>query len=714
MCYDNGYPTALPAKVYLAELIRHFFPGRDLAPPRPFGRRDTAAPTKRTATREKIDPTGADGGDGGKRRSSIFDHVRGKGEGKGKGKGKSGFKGPSSTFAGASHNFSSVVQSLNLSTKVGAARRAAVNLQGVPRRSRSTEGTGDAGGGEGADRDGGVGASEETSLQDVPRQTRETAVTPAANLGVLLQHATREVGEGKKTGAGGLWEDKKEKQEEMWGEKDGEEERQPLTPAVHGDSHVGKDIAGKTVRRDSRANLDFVSADESSTSHRQTHQSDHQRGGAASLAAQQQKRDASDKSSAASFIGDNFSTTQLHQKGRITVYVPHSPNPGVWAASVEYDGDRDVSWVLAEALRMYKREHSPVVRHAGLARRPRLVQRSRSTALGLQQEPALSPASPVVSVLRPGEELVVLVEGFDPAAAFSTRPSVVASPPTRAGAGGDFASCGADGSDLVSSERSGLPSLLPRPPPAEKRGGRSGTTPTREGEVSGSSQGRAQTDGVRRFAGVDESMGTHGGCSPPKTGKMNARGDDGSGVGRDYANNVVAKSGQAPGMTGAEERLRMRFGGFAGVSTNRNREASGHEGERTSSVDEDDDDDYDDDSLTDEEDEEEGRENYYHRNPFYGQEDAAIPQEGGGGGGGAWLGRNGSGYGSPPRSRNDVSATTRGLAERCEDDGEAEGDRTTADGERHRGQRQTGQGFPEPRSPPRSLVLEMFSAWRRG
>lgn len=709
----------LSPKVYLAELIRHFFPGRDLAPPRPVGRRD-AASSKRTAARGKIDPTTADDVGGGKQRPSFFDHTRGKGKG--------GFKGAGSTFAGATHNFPSVVQNLNLSSKISAARRAAMNLSAVPRRSRSRQGTG---GG------GGEGTSVEAACQDMPQQKTET-VTPATNLGVLLQHATREVGEEKKTGAGGLYENELETQEEKRERKEGDE-RQPLSPAVHTDSsRFDEDFAGETVKPKvvpsvaesslspprSRASLDHASTDDNVTSHRQPQQNDHQRGSAASLAAHP-KSNASEISSAVSFIGDNFSTTQLHQRGSITVYVPHSPNPGVWAACVEYDGDRDVSWVLTEALRMYNREHSPVGRHAGLARRPRLVQRPCST--GLQQEPALSPGSPVVSVLRPGEELVVLVEGFDPVAAFSTRPSVVASPPTRSGGGATFAGCEADGSELVSSERSGLPSWLPRPPPAESRRVGSGTTPTREEDVSGTSRARGPTDGPRRFAGIDESMGVHGGFNSSRTGEMNACGD-GSGVGRGYAHNVVAKGGRAPGTTGAEERLRTRFGGFGGVGTTRNREANSHEEERSSSLDEDfnddddddgDDDDDDDDSLTAEEDDEEGdgEYQYHHRNPWYGQGGASNPQGGGeggrGGGGGAWLERHNS-YGSPPRSRNDVSATTRGLAERCEDDSETEGDRTTANGERRRDHWQTGQGFPEPRSPPRSLVLEMFSAWRRG
>lgn len=47
---------------------------------------------------------------------------------------------------------------------------------------------------------------------------------------------------------------------------------------------------------------------------------------------------------------------------------------GAWAGSVEYDGARDIAWVLAEVLRMYARENPPLLSNRGLALKPRLVQ----------------------------------------------------------------------------------------------------------------------------------------------------------------------------------------------------------------------------------------------------------------------------------------------------------------------------------------------------
>lgn len=137
------------------------------------------------------------------------------------------------------------------------------------------------------------------------------------------------------------------------------------------------------------------------------------------------------------FIGDNISTIQGRQRGSIIVYVPQSPNPGVWTASVEYNSERDIAWVLAEVLRMYARENIPIKRQTGLARRPQLLERP-PTVWGLFQgkqewklSPALPMASPVYSLLSPGEELVVLVEGFDPALAFNPRVSLCLPPSPR-------------------------------------------------------------------------------------------------------------------------------------------------------------------------------------------------------------------------------------------------------------------------------------------
>lgn len=658
------------------------------------------------------------------RRSSLSDFLKIKSDG--------GVK-VSSAFGSGGQNFPSVAQ--NLSSKIGAAQRAAMNLHAFRRRSRFSPGISGGGGEDVAEqlapcqeaRDGEFATSAKTGRRDMPQRTEN--VNPAATLGMLLQRASRGVGEGKEAEGfrekAELWEEKKEEKDEEEGrEEAGEEEKQSVVPAVHRDSHFDVNIFGKTVKPmivpsvaepspaapNSRASGVRVSADNDGNSHRQLHQNG-QRGGPASEA-----------SPGTSFVGDNFSTTLLHQKGSIIVYVPHSPSPGVWAASVEYDGDRDVSWVLAEALRMYEREHSPVEKHAGLARRPRLVEVpsntwglfQKSNSKEWQQSPALSLTSTVVSVLRPGEELVVLVDGYDPTAAFSRRPSVVASPPTQAGGGGGFADCRAEGSRLFSDERGHLSMSLPRPSPAELRGGRGGSSLTREDEASDGS--RASSDGARRFAGIDESVGVKGGSTAPRHGEMDARGDiGGSGVG--YVD-VIAKGGTAPGATGTEDCLGMRFGDFDHIGPTRNREANSDETFH-SSDDEDHEDNDDDDSLTAEEDEEEGG-GYFHygRYPFDEQEESATRQ--GGGGGGAWLGRNNSYGGSPPQSRNNVSVTTRGLAERCEEGDEIEGsgtahsqqpDRAIAAGGEHGDQRWTGEGFPERRSPPRSLVSEMFSAW---
>lgn len=141
-----------------------------------------------------------------------------------------------------------------------------------------------------------------------------------------------------------------------------------------------------------------------------------------------------------SYIGDNLSTAQERERGSIIVHIPRTPQPGVWTASVEYDETRDVAWVLTEALRMYSREHAPVVRHTGLARKPQREQRSPGRWALLQQNTLwdvslpLEESSPVRLVLRPGEELVVLVDGFDPATAFERRFSACGTPPPHSAA----------------------------------------------------------------------------------------------------------------------------------------------------------------------------------------------------------------------------------------------------------------------------------------
>lgn len=139
------------------------------------------------------------------------------------------------------------------------------------------------------------------------------------------------------------------------------------------------------------------------------------------------------------FIGDHLSAGQERQRGNIIVLVPQVPRPGVWAASVDFAPERDIAWVLAEGLRLYAVEHQPITRHRGLARRPQLVERQREiwglfTVGGGRMEYEISPAlpatSPMHSVLVPGEELVVLVEGFDPVLAFDRRMSMCVPAPS--------------------------------------------------------------------------------------------------------------------------------------------------------------------------------------------------------------------------------------------------------------------------------------------
>lgn len=88
-------------------------------------------------------------------------------------------------------------------------------------------------------------------------------------------------------------------------------------------------------------------------------------------------------------IGDNLSTVESRWRGNIVVHVPRIANTfpldqpdalergatGTWVGSVEYDGTRNISWVLAEALRMYERENPPLSRNVGLVRKPQLLPR---------------------------------------------------------------------------------------------------------------------------------------------------------------------------------------------------------------------------------------------------------------------------------------------------------------------------------------------------
>lgn len=480
----------------------------------------------------------------------------------------------------------------------------------------------------------------------------------------------------------------------------------------------------------------------------------------------QGENNTNDHLTSTSYIGDNLSTAQRRRRGgSITVYVPRSPESGVWAAAVEYDGVRDVAWVLSEALRMFARENRPITRHAGLARRPRLVQ-SSGGRLGLfkggkvwKQSPAFPATSPVSSVLSPGEEVVVLVEGFDPAAAFGRRVSVCIPPPVRDDSGSPFGweqltetddgrvnspgvravdglhpfdqeteavrgnirsrydekrdeEEGASACEDVENIRSGgmIDALLA----ARGHGGDAAALP--RGAVNATV--RAPSDGVQRFVRADEPIGivdrlsvpqirersVGGGCVDRVHKASVASGADGPGVEQDWKGNAVCGSHQG-----------FRSYGF-GDGGRLPGEVVGAYG---------DDDGDDDDTLTDEEEVmEEGearvhgrsrgggtfheesqgrtaRSRYQSRTPFHEESSRRT-------------GTNGDNFSRP----RDNSVTTGGLEGRCEEEpgGHEEGEKrsSTQGGGGEGDQEQQAGAFPEPRSPPRSLVSAMFSAWGNG
>ena len=465
-----------------------------------------------------------------------------------------------------------------------------------------------------------------------------------------------------------------------------------------------------------------------------------------------------------SYIGDNLSTAQRRRRGgSITVYVPRSPESGVWAAAVEYDGVRDVAWVLSEALRMFARENRPITRHAGLARRPRLVE-SSGGRLGLfkggkvwKQSPAFPATSPVSSVLSPGEEVVVLVEGFDPAAAFGKRVSVCIPPPARHDSASPYGweqlteaedgrvnardVCAVDGlhpfdqqtgavrGDIrsrydekrdeeegasecedVEGIRSGgmIDALLA----ARGRGGdaaalpRGGVTPTI----------RAPSDGAQRFVRGDEPISIVGRVSVPQ---ITERAVDGGGVDR------VGKASVTSGVVGPGVERDWKGNAVGGSHQEVRGYGFGDDGRLPGEADGAYGDGYgdDDDTLTDEEELiEEGEARFrgqaraFHeespgrtvkschqsRTPF--QEETSRRTE-----------RSGGNFSHP----RDNSVTTGGLEGRCEEDpgGREKGDRqrsSTQVGDGGEDPEQQPGAFPEPRSPPRSLVSAMFLAWGNG
>lgn len=207
-----------------------------------------------------------------------------------------------------------------------------------------------------------------------------------------------------------------------------------LTAHMGGDlKGVGKDLLPRPSGGAAQGNTDAACG---AINPRHPQESNH-RGGPNTVTGYEQVVDDEETHS---YPEDSLSTALQRKRDDITVHIPRAPEPGVWTASVQLHPTCDVAWVLAEALRMYATEHRPITQHAGLARRPQLVQRP-ALAWGLirggeewVQTPALSASSRVHSLVRAGEELVVLVEGFNPANAFdaSRRASVCAPPPLRA------------------------------------------------------------------------------------------------------------------------------------------------------------------------------------------------------------------------------------------------------------------------------------------
>eukprot|EP00903_Cladosiphon_okamuranus_P008160 g7859.t1 len=494
-------------EVYLAELITHFFPGRDLAPQRPSGSGEASTLTR--ATRERITRSSAGGG---AKRVPLLDRVKAKSRSAAKGIPALGGGWRNANVPGAVSNFSSTMEAVRRSAAILDVRKRSSD---APPCSSGARGDGGEDGEEGPiglqlpsrEMSGGELAPTEFGLLDTPL-TRRGSITPTFNLGALLQRATREQGE--KNEAEGVAQepeapsgDGPEGEQDKEGNRAGQEKFQPIIPpASQSRTHHLEDAGHK---RTGATNLPMTVPGLSkslkqpaplwpSSGDRHRQPLDSGRCGETTAPAEARGEAKASDIEDTSFVGDNFSTIQLRQQGgTVTVYVPRSPHPGVWAASVAYDGERDVAWVLTEALRMYGTEHDPVTRHAGLARRPRLVRRQpagwgalfRADSKEWEPTVALPTESPVLSVLTPGEELVVLVDGWRPDLAFTRRPSTTALPPRRA-------------DDRVAGH----------PDDSEAAGGGArghrvvGVTPTFGGDGRGA--WRAPSDGARRFAGEVE------------------------------------------------------------------------------------------------------------------------------------------------------------------------------------------------------------------
>lgn len=744
----------------------HFFPGRDLAPPRHSGSSEASASASARAARARITRASAGGGGAAAaRRVPLLDRVNFKR--------RSVAKGIPANGGGGKLNLTLPAAMTNFSSTMDAARRAAASTLRVRPRSSAEATEPPLSGYSGArvDREvhsdngdddpvglkllgqkeeakgGGELATMDVGLRgEAPQAARRGTITPASNLGALLERATRieeKEGVAREAEAGlheerGKEEEREDENEEE--EKDSEEEGvQPAPPALQSETaHHPEQSFGE--KDNITASASTPSAPEQSppqlphsragpapaspsssglAPRRQLHETGgHRQEAAATATAAAASWPEPSEPDDPSFVGDNFSTIQLQrQGGAVTVYVPRpSQAPGAWSASVAYDGERDVAWVLAEALRMYGTEHDPVARHAGLARRPRLVRRhprrppptrwgglfSRAEDAdgggGREWEPAvaLSPTSPVVSVLTPGEELVVLVDGWEPELAFARRPSVMASPPfPRPGHDRTAGRRGSEAGEAAAGARAAAGAV---------RGHRGGVglasaCGSGEDDVRDACR-RAPSDGAERFAGKGGEEGiTAGHALGRLPWDRNVRGS-GGGIG--FTPNkggpeagVVETSGghQGRGLPGVEHRGATGGIGYEAVGDEKDSRDSGDGAESDS-------------SLTDEEEEVEedgrgggrgGRVYYRHQNHLYGR------------GGGAESRRGG---GQEASATNDVSVTTKGLEQRCE---EEEGEKEETGGgrrdEQRDEQRDAGAGYPEPRSPPRSLVSAMFSAW---
>eukprot|EP00752_Nemacystus_decipiens_P004767 g4338.t2 len=703
-------------EIYLAELMMHFFPGRDLAPPRRSGSTEAPASASTRAARARITRPSVVGGGSAAKRVPLLDRVKATRRsvtrgipalgGGGGGKLNLMFQGATSSVSNTADAARRVPATKHVRSRSSAhgppLSGSVARVDGEDHREDGGQagqtllGEGAKGGGDG----GRELATMEVGLRGVTTQATRGTITPTANLGALLQRATR--------AEGGAGEAEREDLQEKYNER--EQEIQSVPPALQSGKHHLQEPCEENESK--AASIPSVSRSSSPLPHSQTEAAavspassllSHRPDAAAFTLVPNQANISPDEDDP-SYVGDNFSTIQLRrQGGALTVYVPRSPPAsGAWAASVAYDGERDVAWVLAEALRMYGTEHEPILQHAGLARRPRLVPRRRRGApqtrwgglfqaadddCGNEWEPAvaLSPASPVRSVLTPGEELVVLVGGWEPGLAFARRPSVTASPPPPGPAFGRTAG------------RRGLEPARGREAAEAAWGHRvgAGVTPLACGEdeeARYASCWRAPSDGARRLAGGSgEAARNAGRALGPLPGERGKPGNGGIGdiPESDYrqGTEVVETRGghQAKGLRGFEVRGAPGADYIAAADEKEN--GDGEDGDSGS-------------SLTDE-DEEHGE-----RTCYYRYHNPAFEHAGGGGI---------RGDGLVATAAQDVSVTTKGVEERHEDGGDLEAEidgRLEAGGWVSRGTLSDGgEGFPEPRSPPRSLVSAMFSAW---